>query len=155
MTRVKKVVSNIRSHRTNSTLDATADTSSSLSSSINRPSQQIPAPFSPKIPVNGNRELYRFQLYRANFSESYAQNTNHYLTQRQFPGTTIRPASFPRLEPLSIVIDRDNDSSPLPPLYTSVLAFLWKTRARDGDVTRRLGRGDDEKDGSRGSKRDA
>lgn len=44
---------------------------------------------------------------------------------------------------------------PLPPLYTSVLAFLWKTRARDGDVTRRLGRGDDEKDGSRGSKRDA
>lgn len=68
----------------------TADTSSS---SINRPRQQIPAPFSPKIPVNSNRELYR-----TNFSESYAQNTNHYLTQRQFLRTTLRPASFPRLD---------------------------------------------------------
>lgn len=126
MTRVKKLVSNIRSHRTNSTLDATADTSSSSSSSINRPSQQIPAPFSPKIPVNGNRELYRFQLYRANFSESYAQNTNHYLTQRQFPGTTIRPASFPRLEPLSIVIDRDNDPESLPPYIHPFSRFSEK-----------------------------
>lgn len=81
----KKSSSNIRSHRTNSTLDVTADTSSS----INRPRpNEYPHHFSPEIPVNGNRELYRFQLYRTNFSESYAQNTSHYLTQRQFLWTT-------------------------------------------------------------------